>query len=93
MSPGATVLTLPNHVESPAREAAERHEESLPPRLAPIEDIIVVIDDRELDTLAQLFAISPFKRGMTFEAYLAMKGFARMVPKYSAGCSEPIGSF
>jgi hypothetical protein len=72
-------------VEPPAHEAAERHEESLPPRLGPIDDMIVVIGDRELDSLAQLFATSPFKQGMTFEAYLAMKGFARMLPKHGRG--------
>ena len=83
MSPGATVLSLPSRVEPPAREVGERREESQPPRFAPIDGIIVVIGDRELDTLAHLFAISPLKPAMTFEAYLAMKGFARTVPKHA----------
>jgi hypothetical protein len=85
MSPRANVLPLPSQVDPPTRDAAERHEESLPPRLGPIDDMIVVIGDRELDSLAQLFATSPFKQGMTFEAYLAMKGFARMLPKHGRG--------
>jgi len=47
------------------------------PALRPIEGIIVVIDDRELDTLGKLFAISPLRHAMTFEAYVAMRGYAR----------------
>lgn len=59
--------------ESPSVNASEYP----PPALRPIDGIVVVIDDRELDTLGTLFAISPLRHAMTFEAYLAMRGYAR----------------
>lgn len=47
------------------------------PAFRPIDSIVVVIDDRELETLGTLFAMSPLRHAMTFEAYLATRGYAR----------------
>jgi hypothetical protein len=51
------------------------------PSLRPIDELLVVVDDAELEALAKVFTMSPVRRAMTFEAYLAVKGFARSVPK------------
>ena len=41
----------------------------------------MVIDDAELEALATVFAMSPVRQAMTFEAYLAVKGFARSIAR------------
>ena len=71
---------------SPSRETLAsdvielREEEYLfPASLRPIEEILVVIDDEELEALAKVFAMSPVKRAMTFEVFLAVEGFARSI--------------
>jgi hypothetical protein len=58
-------------------------EYSYPQSLRPIEEILVVIDDAELETLAKVFAMSPVRQAMTFEAYLAVKGFARSIARHA----------
>jgi hypothetical protein len=54
---------------------------SSPPSLRPIEELLVVIDDADLEALATVFAMSPVRQAMTFEAYLAVKGFARSIAR------------
>jgi hypothetical protein len=48
-----------------------------PPSFAPIDGIVIVIPDEHLEALAALFCMSPVRRAMTFEAYLAVRGFSR----------------
>ena len=84
----ATVLSLPNRGDSiPNVTDIRARRESVEPRFGPIDDLLIVIGDKELEAFAQLFAKSSLKRGMTFEAYLAVKGFGRSVPKRST-CSR-----
>jgi hypothetical protein len=66
-----------------AADVVQAHpiENSLPPSLCPIEELLVVIDDAELEALATVFAMSPVRQAMTFEAYLAVKGFARSIAR------------
>jgi hypothetical protein len=82
MSSTATVFSLPSR-EAPAPDGAEVRggENSFQPSLRPIGELLIVIDDAELEALAKLFAMSPVRQAMTFEAYLAVKGFARTIPK------------
>jgi hypothetical protein len=68
---------------SPSRETlasdvvdVNGEEHSFGPSLRPIEELFIVIDDADLDALATVFAMSPVRQAMTFEAYLAVKGFA-----------------
>lgn len=83
----ATVLTVPNRGDSIPNVADIRaRRESNEARFGAIDDLLIVIGDMELEAFGRLFAKSRLKRGMTFEAYLAVKGFARSVPK-RATCS------
>jgi hypothetical protein len=73
-------------LSSPGRETLASNvvdvsgeEYSFGPSLRPIEEIFIVIDDAELEALAKVFAMSPVSQAMTFEAYLAVKGFARSI--------------
>jgi hypothetical protein len=68
--------TLASDVVDVRREAY-----SFQPSLRPIEDLLIVIDDAELEALAKVFAMSPARQAMTFEAYLAVKGFARSIAR------------
>ena len=75
-------------LSSPSRETlasdvveVRGKEHSFPPSLRPIEELLVVIDDAELEALAKVFAMSPVRQAMTFEAYLAVKGFARSIAR------------
>ena len=47
------------------------------PSFAPIDGLIIVLTDEQLDALATTFRLSPVRRAMTFEAYLAVRGFGR----------------
>lgn len=47
------------------------------PRFAPLDGIVIIVSDDQLDALATTFRMSPLRKAMTFEAYLAMRGFAR----------------
>ena len=78
----AKVFSLPVRTEAPSAPV-EAPELPTPDgaRFGAIDDMLIVIGDMELDAFAQLFSISPLRHAMTFEAYLATKGFARMVPK------------
>jgi hypothetical protein len=53
----------------------------VPPPLAslfnPIDGILVVMPDEQLDALCTIFASSPLRKAMTFEGYLVAKGFGR----------------
>ncbi|MGH7819043.1 MAG: hypothetical protein ACREQ9_04655 [Candidatus Binatia bacterium] len=46
-------------------------------RLSPLDGVVILIGDDQLDALATTFLMSPYRNAMTFEAYLAVKGFAR----------------
>jgi hypothetical protein len=76
---------------SPSRErlasdvVVSGEEYSFGPSLRPLERLFIVIDDAELETLAKVFAMSPVSQAMTFEAYLAVKGFARRSDDEPAG--------
>ncbi len=50
-----------------------------PPSFAPIESLLIVVSDEHLDALGALFCMSPARKAMTFEAYLAVRGFGREV--------------
>jgi hypothetical protein len=41
--------------------------------------LIVVLGDEQLEALAAAFLMHPARKAMTFEAYLAVRGFARRV--------------
>jgi hypothetical protein len=41
----------------------------------PLDDVILQIPDEQLEALGTLFAASPLRKAMTFEAYLFVKGF------------------
>lgn len=49
------------------------------PAFQPLEDLFIVISDDQLEALAALFRMSPLRRAMTFEAYLAVKGYGRRI--------------
>jgi hypothetical protein len=49
------------------------------PRLQPLDELIVVLGDEQLEALAAAFLMHPARKAMTFEAYLAVRGFARRV--------------
>ena len=44
-----------------------------------IDSIVIMISDGQLDALAPTFLMSPLRQAMTFEAYLAVKGFGHDV--------------
>jgi len=44
---------------------------------SPIDGMLVVMPDEQLDALGTIFASSPLRKAMTFEGYLAAKGFGR----------------
>jgi hypothetical protein len=49
------------------------------PALAPIDEVVIVMSDEQLDALGAVFRMSPVRHAMTFEAYLTVRGFARTV--------------
>jgi len=62
------------------KKARAREEETTraeAPSFAPLDDVMIVIGDEQLEALAATFHMSPARRAMTFEAYLAVRGFAR----------------
>jgi hypothetical protein len=101
MSPVASVLSLPNRETLTSDGPDRREQENTPgPSLRPIEDLLILIEDEELEALAKVFAMSPVRRAMTFEAYLAVRGFARRIskpsesrPKWEDTSSRPRQSF
>ena len=48
-----------------------------PAGFSPLEDVLIVLPDDQLDALGTIFSSSPLRKAMTFEAYLVTKGFAR----------------
>lgn len=48
-----------------------------PPSFAPIDGILIVLSDEHIEALGALFCMNPARKAMTFEAYLAVRGFAR----------------
>jgi hypothetical protein len=78
----AMLLSSPSR-ETPASDVVDVRGDaySFPPSLRPIEELLVVIDDVELEALAKVFTMSPLRQAMTFEAYLAVKGFARSIAR------------
>jgi hypothetical protein len=48
------------------------------PSFAPIDDLVILIGDEQLEALGALFCMNPVRRAMTFEAYLAVRGFGVM---------------
>ena len=77
----AMLLSSPSR-ETPASDVVDVRGDaySFPPSPRP-KEILVVIDDAELEVLAKAFAMSPVRQAMTFEAYLAVKGFARSIAR------------
>jgi hypothetical protein len=49
------------------------------PAFSPIEGVLVVLPDEQLDALGTIFASSPLRKAMTFEGYLIVKGFGQPV--------------
>ena len=47
------------------------------PSFAPLDDLVIVLSDEHLEALAAAFLMNPARRAMTFEAYVAARGFAR----------------
>jgi hypothetical protein len=47
------------------------------PAFSPIEGVLVVLPDEQLDALGTIFASSPLRKAMTFEGYLIVKGFGQ----------------
>lgn len=82
-SPGAKVLPwtgkTPQSRDGTANVNTISALDPHPPSFAPIDDIVIVVPDEHLEALGALFCMSPARRAMTFEAYLAVKGFAREV--------------
>jgi hypothetical protein len=78
----ALVVPLPSRREVAPLPDKDLHRASFaPPRFGPIDNMLIVIGDRELDTYARLYAISPLRQAMTFEGYLAARGFAHWISK------------
>lgn len=47
------------------------------PAFSPIDGVLVVLPDEQLDALGTIFASSPLRKAMTFEGYLIVKGFGQ----------------
>lgn len=47
-------------------------------RFGPLEGVVVMIPDEQLDALGSIFAASPLRGAMTFEGYLVVKGFGQL---------------
>ena len=47
------------------------------PSFAPLDEVVIVLSDEHLEALAAAFLMNPARRAMTFEAYVAARGFAR----------------
>jgi hypothetical protein len=58
--------------DDPASDAATG-----PVTLGPLEDVLIVLSDEQLDAMAATFRMNPARKAMTFEAYLTVRGFAR----------------
>jgi hypothetical protein len=49
------------------------------PAFSPIEGVLVVLPDEQLNALGTIFASSPLRKAMTFEGYLVVKGFGQPI--------------
>jgi len=47
------------------------------PDFAALDGVLLVLPDEQLDALGTIFASSPLRRAMTFEAYLIVKGYGQ----------------
>lgn len=74
---GSAARILPLAAREARSQSESRHADGSGPSLRPIEGILIVIDDGALEALATVFAMSPVREATTFEAYLAMRGYAR----------------
>lgn len=54
---------------------ARRNGDPDQPCFGPLEDNVIFIGDGELEALGSIFCKSPLRRAMTFEGYLAVKGY------------------